>query len=85
MFLKTPSCNKNQRLFKLHANDLYLKTVVSQRKKTGGCQMKGIVGADRTGEGNQDLQTSSYRVSHGYEMYSMKNIVYNNVISLYSD
>lgn len=47
--------------------------------------MKGIVGADRTGEGNQDLQTSSYRVSHGYEMYSMKSIVYNNVISLYSD
>ena len=38
-----------------------------------------------TGEGDQEVQTSSYKISHWDVMYSIGNIVNNIVITLYGD
>ena len=43
------------------------------------------LGEDKMREVNYEVQTSSYKISHGDEMHSKGNIVNNIVITLYGD
>ena len=46
---------------------------------------QGSQGMGEIGEGDLELQTSSYKISHGDITYSIGNTANNIVITLYSD
>ena len=53
---------------------------------TGNCWLseKGGVEANKIGEGGQEAQASSYKISHGEAAQSIGNVVNNIVITLHN-
>lgn len=46
---------------------------------------EGVEGMGEVGEGNQEVQMSSCKISHRNVKYSIGNVISNNVITLYGD
>ena len=67
-------------------NKQQIEAISQLQRQTGGCQKKQECRMREINEGKQKVQTSSYKINESWdEIYSMGNIVNNNVISLYGD
>lgn len=60
-----------------------IKNICLYREHIGVCQSRGMLGGKMC-EGDQKVQTSRFKTSHGDVNYSMENIV-TNVLTLNGD
>ena len=52
------------------------------REQTASCQRREVKGIDGKGEGDEEVQTCKYKISHGDVIYSIGNRV-NIIITMY--
>ena len=53
-----------------------------QREQIGGCQRRVVGEVSETGEGDQDVQIFSHKISHGDMVYSIVTVVSNIVLHI---